>query len=296
MEEKMTTTSEKQTSIRLGNRETTWSDLIRDAVSTPGKLLEAYTAFHNYSVGNSLLALFQCYDRGITPGPLNTYKGWQQLGRQVRKGEKAIVLCMPLAYKKRVRQEISDQEESGTNQPAQCEKDVCDEITRYRFALRPYWFVLAQTDGETTFTPSIPGFDLTTALRDLRIQRVEFESINGNAQGYAFERSIAINPVAQLPNKTTFHELGHIMLGHTEEGQLVDSDLTPRNIREVEAESVALICCEALQLAGSEYARGYIQNWLSGDGISDRSAQKIFSAASAILKAGREESASRESG
>ena len=292
----MTTTSEKQTTIRLGNRETTWSDLLRDAVSTPGKLLEAYTAFHNFSVGNSLLAFFQCYDRGITPGPLNTYKGWQQLARQVRKGEKAIVLCMPLAYKKRVREETKGAEESGTNQPVHDEKDVCDEITRYRFALRPYWFVLAQTDGETAFTPSIPGFDLATALRELRVQQVDFESTNGNAQGYAFERSIAINPVAQLPHKTTFHELGHIVLGHTEGGQLVDSDLTPRNIREVEAESVALICCEALQLAGSEYARGYIQNWLCGDTISDHSAQKIFSAASAILKAGRGELASRESG
>ena len=292
----MTATNEKQTTIRLGNRETTWSDLLRDAVSTPGKLLEAYTAFHNFSVGNSLLALFQCYDRGITPGPLNTYKGWQQLGRQVRKGEKAIVLCMPLAYKKRVSREIQSPEESGTNQPVQDEKDVCDEITRYRFALRPYWFVLAQTDGEAAFTPTIPGFDLTTALRDLRIQRVEFESINGNAQGYAFERSIAINPLAQLPHKTTFHELAHIVLGHTEEGHLVDSHLTPRNIREVEAESVALICCESLQLAGAEYARGYIQNWLSGESISDRSAQKIFSGASTILKAGRGESASRESG
>jgi len=61
------------------------------------------------------------------------------------------------------------------------------------------------------------------------------------------------------------------------EGRLVDSDLTPRNIREVEAESLALICCEALQLPGVEYARGYIQNWLSGEMISDRSAQKIFS-------------------
>ena len=51
MEEKMTTDNEKQTTLRLGNSETTWSDLLRDAVSTPGKLLEAYTAFHNFSVG-----------------------------------------------------------------------------------------------------------------------------------------------------------------------------------------------------------------------------------------------------
>lgn len=240
--------------------------------------------------------MFQCYDRGITPGPLNTYKGWQQLGRQVKKGEKAIVLCMPLAYKKRLRQEIQHPEESGTNQPAQSEKDVCNDITRYRFALRPYWFVLVQTDGETAFAPSMPGFDLATALRDLHIQQVDFESTNGNAQGYAFERCIAINPLAQLPHKTAFHELAHIVLGHTEERKLVDSDLNPRNMREVEAESVALICCEALQLDGAEYARGYIQNWLSGEEITDRSAQRIFSAASVILKAGSGESASRESG
>jgi N-terminal domain of anti-restriction factor ArdC len=95
----MTTANEKQPTIRLGNGETTWSDLLRDAISIPGKLLEAYTAFHNFSVGNSLLALFQCYEREITPGPLNTYKGWRQLGPQVRKGEKAITLRMPLAYK-----------------------------------------------------------------------------------------------------------------------------------------------------------------------------------------------------
>ena len=107
---------------------------------------------------------------------------------------------------------------------------------------------------------------------------------------------LAINPVAQLPHKTTFHELAHIVLGHTQEGQLVDSDVTPRNIREVEAESVALICCESLQLVGAEYARGYIQNWLVGETISDRSAQKIFNTASAILKASRGESASCESG
>ncbi len=90
MEEKtMTTVNEKSTTLRFGNHETTWSDLLRDAVSTPGKLLEAYTAFHNFSIGNAVLAMFQCCIRDLKPGPLNTYKGWQKLGRQVTKGEKA---------------------------------------------------------------------------------------------------------------------------------------------------------------------------------------------------------------
>jgi len=41
---------------------------------------------------------------------------------------------------------------------------------------------------------------------------------------------------------------------------------------------------------------GIFKTGYLASGISDRLAQKIFSAASAILKAGRGESASRESG
>src|SRR6266699_2444150 len=106
----MTTINDKHNTLNIGNHETTWSELLRDAVSTPGRLLEAYRAFHNFSIGNAILAMFQCSIRNIKPGPLNTYKGWQNLARQVRKGEKAIVLCMPLAYKKRISKTDSDQE------------------------------------------------------------------------------------------------------------------------------------------------------------------------------------------
>jgi Zn-dependent peptidase ImmA (M78 family) len=50
--------------------------------------------------------------------------------------------------------------------------------------------------------------------------RVEFTMMmNGNAQGYASPaKQIAINPVAALPHKTMFHELAHMVLGHTVEG------------------------------------------------------------------------------
>jgi HEPN domain-containing protein len=89
--------------------------------------------------------------------------------------------------------------------------------------------------------------------------------------------------------KTTLHEMGHIMLGHTAEGRLNDSEMTPRNIREVEAECVALIVSDALGLDGAAESRGYIQNWNGHEPVSERSAQRIFSAADKILKAGRGE-------
>ena len=71
-----------------------------------------------------------------------------------------------------------------------------------------------------------------------------------------------------------------------------DGEQTPRNLREVEAESVALICCESLGLSGAEFCRGYLQSWLSGEVISEKSAQKIFHAADQILRAGQAAEAS----
>jgi len=63
--------------------------------------------------------------------------------------------------------------------------------------------------------------------------------------------------------------------------------LTPRNLREVEAESVALLCCAALKLPGVEHCRGYIQAWWgAGNPIPEKSAQRILKVADQILKAG----------
>jgi hypothetical protein len=90
-----------------------------------------------------------------------------------------------------------------------------------------------------------------------------------------------------MPHKTRFHELAHVLLGHTSEGTLNDGELTPRNVREVEAESVALLCCAALNLPGVEFSRGYIQNWWGqGNPIPEKSAQRILKVADQILKAG----------
>ena len=251
----------------------TWGELLRDAVEKPGRMLAAYTAFHNYSFGNALLALEQCVRRDLQPGPLNTYRGWLEKKRQVRKGERGITLCIPMPLKKNA-------ETDGMEEPTESQ-------TRCAFRFRGHWFVLAQTEGEAAYAVPIPGFDLDTALRVLNISRVDFDEINGNIQGFARKREVAVNPLAGLPHKTTFHEIAHVVLGHTTTERLVDSEHTATHLREVEAESVALICCETLGLEGAEFCRGYIQHWLKAEKeIPNHSAARIFAAATSILKAG----------
>jgi hypothetical protein len=201
--------------------------LLQDAVNKPGSIMQAYSAFHHYSLGNQLLALFECQARGIEPGPINTFLAWKDLGRYVKKGQKAITLCMPVTGKRK------ETDNDGEDRDA----------TFTTFVYKPRWFVLAQTEGQEIQTPAIPSWDSARALTALDVQRVEFSIVDGNCQGYAQKRSIAINPVAQLPHKTLFHEIAHVILGHTSEANFNDSEQTPRSLREVEAEagSVSLL-------------------------------------------------------
>lgn len=117
-----------------------------------------------------------------------------------------------------------------------------------------------------------------------------FEHHNGNVQGYARQRSVAVSPIAAHPIKTLFHEIAHAVIGHTAEAEMRDDDRTPCDIRELEAEATAMLCCAALDLPGADDSRGYIQAWRGqGSEIPEASARRIFKTADAIRRAGRQE-------
>src|SRR5438094_10510843 len=82
------------------HEEIQFRQLLEEAVTKPGTVMKAYSLFWNYSLGNQLLALIQAAERGIPLGPIASYNKWRQLGRQVRRGEKAIVLCRPVTVKR----------------------------------------------------------------------------------------------------------------------------------------------------------------------------------------------------
>jgi antirestriction protein ArdC len=266
---------------KVPNEQVQFRKLLQEAVTKPGTLMPAYSLFWSYSLGNQILALLQANERGIPLGPIASFNRWKELGRHVKRGEKAITLCMPVTCKRTIKEQGPDGTETER------------EVAFKRFVFRRNWFMLAQTDGAEYQAPSIPAWDRARALHTLSVEEVPFEMMNGNCQGYARGRQIAINPLAQMPGKTTFHELAHIELCHTTEA-VHDSETLPRNLKEVEAEAVALLCLESLGMDGAEYCRGYIQNWLVGETIPERSAQRIFSAADKILKAGIERQEAQE--
>ncbi len=250
-----------------------WARLLAEAITEPGKISDAYQRFRGYSLANRVWAMTQCTARGIAPGPLASFHRWKELGRQVKKGEKAISLCMPVTVKRKETDQTGNETESS-----------------YQFfVLKNHWFVLSQTEGQEYTPEPLPQWNEARALEVLNITKVPFDLMNGNVQGYAAPGRISVSPIAANPSKTTLHELGHVVLGHTEAGILTDTEQTPHNVMEVEAESVAMLCCASLGLPGVEYSRGYVQSWAGGQPISEKSAQRIFAAADKILRAGTAE-------
>jgi hypothetical protein len=112
-----------------------WSALLVEAVSKPGLIMKAYSAFYNYSLGNQLLALVQCQMRGLQPGPINTFPKWQDLGLHVMRGARALTLCMPITRKRR-------------NEGSEGNDDSNGEGTFTSFVYKARWFVLSQTEGD----------------------------------------------------------------------------------------------------------------------------------------------------
>jgi hypothetical protein len=263
---------------------TDWPAILVDAVKQPGVIAKAYNMFWRYSFGNQLSAYFQCLIRKIEPGPINTYLGWRELGRHVKKGEKALWLTMPVKVKSK-RVKCNPAVVSPGDQP----DTVSDSLTRTVFIERANWFVLSQTAGEDYVTAVLPDWVEARALSALSIERVPFRHTDGNCQGYASLRTVAVSPIAFMPHRTLFHEIAHVVLGHTEEvtGMSDRNERTPRDICEAEAECVALICSASLGLPGAEFSRGYIQHWLTREAIPEKSVHRIFKSADSILKAGR---------
>ena len=108
-------------------------------------------------------------------------------------------------------------------------------------------------------------------------------------QGYSIGLKYAINPVAVNPTKTRFHEIGHILLGHTLPHGL-DGEHYHRGVAEFQAEAAAyLVMNEPGQLdeRTAEISRAYIGHWLGDEKPPDKAIQQVFTAADRILRSGR---------
>jgi hypothetical protein len=92
-----------------------------------------------------------------------TFQKWKELGRYVRKGEKALTLCQPITIKVPI--------DGGGDV-----RDDADVIVRFTY--RPKWFVQAQTDGAELPPMPTPTWDTARALVALAVMEIPLRSNN----------------------------------------------------------------------------------------------------------------------
>lgn len=248
-----------------------------------GEEWQAYLRFasklHKYSARNRMWLYAQALYRGWDElGYVASYRTWQKLGRQVRKGEESLKVLAPMKFK------VED-------------KETGEDRTILRgFGIESV-FAASQTDGEGVIPENPTRPQLLTgeapegafeALKEIAISKgftVEFGSslpANGYTSWAELKVVIGEHLEPAAATKTMAHELAHVLLHGP--GQVDYHDNRPRC--EVEAESTAYLVCGELGLASDAYSFPYVGHWANGDvEVVKAVAQKAQDTAKAILDA-----------
>ena len=222
------------------------------------------TKFYQYSFNNALLIYLQRPDASLVAG----YRRWQELGRQVRKGETGIAILAPIVRR------VEDEK----------------QVVGFRSARV---FDVSQTDGEPL--PEVPQPVLLTddgeAVREALVRAeafavardfpVAYQELRGTALGSfsVTKRVIKVRP--DLPPlqtlKTLVHELAHGLMHAAPNAD------DKRHLVELEAESCAFLVLHELGLDTSRYTFPYLANWAEHPDELLRAGEKAAKVAAAVL-------------
>jgi antirestriction protein ArdC len=263
------------------------ADAVTALASSDGwrRMLAVAARFHHYSPHNVLLIGAQRPDASRVAG----YRAWQQLGRQVRKGEQGIAILAPVTYRTAATEGSAPGDATGPVEEASRAR----LLRGFRVA---HVFDIGQTDG-----PELP--EVRPRLVDGAVPAGLFERLTAHAAAAGFtvdrgpctqreangetsflDRTVRVRddlPAAQAV-KTLAHELGHVLL----HARQVRTERLTREVAEVEAESVAYLVTEAHGIDAGGYTVPYVAGWSGGaTGVVLASAERVLSTAGAVLDA-----------
>lgn len=255
------------------------------------RFLEVTSKFPKYSLNNIIMIVSQNPDATLVMG----YKKWQELGRQVQKGEKAIKIFAPL-----FRKESLPKIDPKTQEPIFDEKGnpvMEKRETLYGFKLVNV-FDISQTKGKELF--NIHKLMQEDLKEDHHIQslyknfmhylnkkiEVKEEILeNPNVKGYynPIKHHIRVNASVEntsMKFKILIHEYAHSLLHHKES----DMKNLPRGHMEAQAEAVAFIVSKYYGLDTEAYSSGYIATWSKDIKLAKQAMKEIQHVANGVIQ------------
>lgn len=239
-------------------------------------LLDTMSKFHDYSLNNTLMILEQNPHATHLAG----YNKWQQdFNRQVKRGEKGLMIWMPVEIKVKENHYVLD--ENGNRILGDDGKFKREEVeVKKRTFKIGYTFDVSQTEQiegkeviELSPVKELEGNvkdypTLTKALMEISPVPIKIEAFKASAKGCynSLTNEIKIQPDMSEAQtiKTMIHEIAHSIV-HSDENlnQLKQKDNVEfsKNEKEVQAESIAYIVSSHLGIDTSDYSFPYVATW-----------------------------------
>jgi len=200
--------------------------------------LKAMARFHTYSFGNVLLISTQ----RPTATQVAGWRGWNELGRRIKQGEKGILIFAPILAEPK---KPANTDADSASEPAEPEQ----ELLGFR---QVRVFDVSQTEGEALSAgDQFSNLDLSEVLPKL-IQlagsqgfQIEYSDKIAPAQGTSYRGLIRLMPDMEAEETVSvlIRELALQMLYETQRRSFVTRDVLLR-----EAKAVAFVVCNALDL------------------------------------------------
>lgn len=250
--------------------------------STPESAVGLFLTRSLYSARNTLVLLHQMMARGVQPTSCYSMTQWRTFfgnDTRIKKGERAYSIIMP----------TNSAQKKGNKPMVPVDED------HLIFRARAVAYTQSQTTAEHKITPLPPlkGFDYKMAADTFGIKMLAWDIAVGtdtnvshrSCAGFSEGKSMTINMDAEDKEGVFFHEIAHIVLGHTGNMDPQGLELTESE-QEMEAESTAILCKKFLGLTNISDNVKYVREWQSGN-LTVEMYFRIARATQKILDAGR---------
>jgi len=207
--------------------------------------VKAMSRFHKYSFHNQMLILSQKQDARRVAG----FRTWKKLGRHVKRGEKGIVILVPINFV----EENKDGEE--------------EEVICFRNA---YVFDISQTEGKSLPEISLAVEDKGDAFYHTCLALAKKYTIDVNEvpdlKSYGVSKGgevlLRTDANKNAMATTLIHEIAHELLHQRDKENKLDKET-----KELEAETVAYIACSHFGIDMPSHK--YLAKWQNNHQIMD---------------------------
>ena len=225
------------------------------------RYLKFCSNFYNYSYGNIILIMMQRPNASFVAG----FTAWRKMNRYVKKGEKGIAILCPCIRKVET---FAEPDDVRVYNDKEAEKEVKKVVSGFRIG---HVFDIAQTDGDDSMLPVLVtglqgSSEQEKAVYEALLRYVSLKYCVQEVEGISAKGSYNIETKVitvrsdlqyQQKLKSLLHELSHAI-----DFEMNPDLTTPRNKRELIAESCAFVICLRLGIDTSSYSFSYLKSWM----------------------------------